>query len=471
MNTQLFQAVKDATEGQLELLGELDGGTGWMAYLARDAGGGALSVLVLEESPAAGDAQFELEVVRELDATLAVGRTRCPECRAEADGWPRYCEACGRDLSGVPEGAGGASAAELLDAVREAAAGTYEVLGAMRHGEGGGAVYFARLQGDGRIVGLTLEREAGDGLALVESWAFDEAALAEQGDGSTAASYAGEGFAPEGPAAPVFVGGGAPANEDGAEPEVPRAFFDSPADAPVIPPPRRRRRGRADRRLPLLAGAGVVGLALVAGLAYLLVHRPANADQVASTPGADGFTSDSVLHGGPPAPVDPGPPEPVPPAPPPPGPEPFTPPPPRPQPPAPPPPAPPPTPPPPVVEPVPVAPAADGEVIVGAVRQFAAAVGSRSVARIRQAYPGITDAEVRWWERLFAGLGPGAGLQATVTVDDAPAVDGDGSSVPFTLGLSYTDAAGRPVRQLLPFRAGLHRVAGGWRLDEVRLIG
>lgn len=466
MNTELFNDVRDATEGQFELLGELDGGPGWMAYLARETGRGALSVLVLEEASAAGGAQFDLEAVGELDATLAIGVTRCPACHAEADGWPRSCEACGRDLSGE----GGASTESLLDAVRESAAGSFEVLGAMRHREGGGAVYFARSLADGRIVGLRLERDSGDELELVQSWTPDEAALAGQSDPPTERPRDVRHPPPFSEDDPERGDGWAA--ETAGDPEPPRAFSEPVPPFPEAPPRRsgRRRRGDGDRRL-LLTGVAVAGLILVGTVAYAMAHRQADGrDAVNPVSDTSGQPTDSIDGDRPLAQVDssltPSPPidRPDPqPHPPQPRPEPD-----RPA------PQPVPTPPPvvpPPVEPEPAVAVADDEVVLGAVNRYVAAIESRSVARIRSAYPGISSSEVAWWEGFFGDVPRGGVLRATLTVDDPPAITGDASRMLFTVSLTYRDAAGRPVRQLLPLRAALRRVPGGWRLDQVRVIG
>ncbi|HEX2201662.1 MAG TPA: hypothetical protein VHG91_00115, partial [Longimicrobium sp.] len=197
MRTELYDAVREATAGEFDLLGELDGAAGWMAYLAREASGGALAVLVLEEAPAEAGGQFDLRVLRRLDAREPVGFTTCAACGVENEGWPRFCGACGRDLSGVaPDAAApGGSAAELLEAVRAAAEGEFEVLGAIPRAEGGGEVYFAREEATGRIVGLTLDREHGDDYALSATWAADDEALAHPATG-TAAYAAPEPWAP-----------------------------------------------------------------------------------------------------------------------------------------------------------------------------------------------------------------------------------------------------------------------------------
>jgi hypothetical protein len=458
VRTELYDAVKEATRGELDLLGELDGGPGWMAYLARSPAAGALCLLVLQETP--GE-EFDLEVVEVLDATLAVGRTTCLECGTAADGWPRYCEACGRDLSGVAAGgAAGASDGELLDAVRAAADGEYEVLGAMRHAEGGGAVYFARDAGTGALVGLTLEREADGELALAVSWTVDDEALREE-----------EASLPAG-AAPSAVPAWTPEPRVEAppvlRPEPVAAYVPSREAADPEPP-----RGRGDsRRVALYAAAGVLVVGAVAVLAFLLMSRPDGAAEgplpgvaveAAIQPSRPAGPAPSVsppsaadpAPAPPPAPADPVPPSypapevartPVP----------------R------------PAPPPPVEAPLPAPPApvarddgrTDAERIEAAIGGYAAAVQSRQIPRIRAAYPGITQAEVARWEELLIGVGTGNTLRVVYVLDDAPTVRGDEARVPFTLVLEF-----RGTRQLQPLRATLRRSGGGWRLEEVRLIG
>jgi hypothetical protein len=99
-------------------------------------------------------------VLRQLDATVPSAEGKCPTCGQSLRGWGRFCSQCGADLSGVAPGEGGASSDRLLEAVRQSAGSTYEVLGQMDRSEGGGVVYFARERDSGKIVALRLQKEA-----------------------------------------------------------------------------------------------------------------------------------------------------------------------------------------------------------------------------------------------------------------------------------------------------------------------
>lgn len=101
-----------------------------------------------------------------------MGRTACPSCGGGDEGWPRFCPGCGADLTGVPADAAVpvGSAEELLEEVRGATAGVYEVSDAMPHAEGGGGcLYFAREARTGRAVGLVLRYEGEGDLDLALS--------------------------------------------------------------------------------------------------------------------------------------------------------------------------------------------------------------------------------------------------------------------------------------------------------------
>ncbi len=157
-----LEAVQQLTEGEFEILGQMGRGANLsIVYLARDLGDQSLVALRLE--PGVGE-EYLLEIVEQLDESLPVVESSCSRCGAEARSWGRYCHQCGLDLAGTtPPGATErASRGELLQEVREAARGRYEVLGEMRRSQGGGAVYFARELATGKLVTLRLTREQGN---------------------------------------------------------------------------------------------------------------------------------------------------------------------------------------------------------------------------------------------------------------------------------------------------------------------
>ena len=156
---ELLRAVKNAAAAEFEILGEMGRGErGSVLYLARERASRKLVALKLR--PNAGE--YELSVLRELDASIADVGNSCPSCNADLVGPGRFCSRCGADLSATRPG--DASRTKLLEAVQSAAQGEYEVLGEMERSEGGGIVYFARELETGQLVALRLTREqASDG--------------------------------------------------------------------------------------------------------------------------------------------------------------------------------------------------------------------------------------------------------------------------------------------------------------------
>ena len=151
---ELLRAVKEAAAAEYEILGEMGRGErGSVVYLSRERASQKLVALKLR--PDGGE--FELSVLRVLDASVPAMGNKCPSCKVDLVGWGRFCSQCGKDLSGTRSGE--ASPEELLKAVQGAAEGEYEVLGEMERSEGGGVVYFARELKSGRLVALRLTRE------------------------------------------------------------------------------------------------------------------------------------------------------------------------------------------------------------------------------------------------------------------------------------------------------------------------
>jgi hypothetical protein len=104
--------------------------------------------------------EYGLELVRHLDNSMPAPDSKCFKCGASVTGWARFCSSCGSDLSGsAPASDDATERALMLEAVKEAVAGQYDVLGEMSRNEGGGAVYFARDPATNKIVALRLQRE------------------------------------------------------------------------------------------------------------------------------------------------------------------------------------------------------------------------------------------------------------------------------------------------------------------------
>lgn len=165
MYEDLFRTVQEATEDAYDVLGELGHDEQRIAYLARDLDTGGLVVLTLAFE---GD---EIEVIPRLGPGVPVIGSLCLGCGSPKEGWDDRCATCETRGYGAgaiaPDGGGEA----LLRSVRSAAAGTYDVLGALER-VGGAPVYFAREAGSGRLVGLALQQDPGEreGFALVLAW-------------------------------------------------------------------------------------------------------------------------------------------------------------------------------------------------------------------------------------------------------------------------------------------------------------
>jgi hypothetical protein len=188
-NAHLFVAVREASAGAFDVLGELGASAnGGLVYLARELSGDVLVVLKLEPEDDRG-MQYFLDVARELDASVPDVETRCPRCRAKLRRWARFCTQCGLDVSGeAPSSGEQASRTALREKVRAATEGQYEFLGDIPRSEGGGLVYFARDLTDGKIVALRLQRDMHKKLEVGVTRtlkAADEAgAVSDRGDAS-----------------------------------------------------------------------------------------------------------------------------------------------------------------------------------------------------------------------------------------------------------------------------------------------
>jgi TPR repeat protein len=252
---EFLQAVREAAEGEYEVLGEMGRGQrGAIVYLARDLSTTRLVALRLEQ----GDApdEFSLEVVKQLDSSIPAVESSCPRCGAPQRGWGRFCPQCGSDLSGLS--AELHSSEELLQAVKDASAGEFEVLGEMDRAEGGGRVYFARDVASGGLVALRLLKEKT--AAGAEEYALNKTRvlkpLAEELVGDAPAKPTPKVRPPSSPAVPA--------------PPAPRK-----APAPKRPAPRlRRRQGLAlpSRRTLTIVGF-VVGAVVVAAVLFALWDR------------------------------------------------------------------------------------------------------------------------------------------------------------------------------------------------------
>ena len=160
----LLGAVRKAAAGEYEVFGEITRGEdSSVVYLARDVADTRL--LVLKLTPGSGG-EYVLEVVKELDSSVAAPEGACPSCRSPLRQWGRYCTRCGSDLWGDPSFSGEWSRQELLQAVKEIARDRFEILGEVPRAEGGGFVYFGRDLTTGKVMALRLLKESADAFSL-----------------------------------------------------------------------------------------------------------------------------------------------------------------------------------------------------------------------------------------------------------------------------------------------------------------
>ena len=156
---QLQAQVRAAVAGTFDILGEM-GRTksGNVVYLARELSSGHLVAMKLSRGKA--DREFGLEVVRQLDETMPGLENQCPQCKAILADWGRFCTRCGADLGGAGVSPAASETIQLVDAVKQATAGVYEILGKMDRRDSKGAVFFARDLKRGKLVALRLQRDA-----------------------------------------------------------------------------------------------------------------------------------------------------------------------------------------------------------------------------------------------------------------------------------------------------------------------
>lgn len=169
---ELLRTVQEAASEYYHVYGELGRESAndvW--YLGKDRGTGRLVALRLRRSGTGPDGKpdYDLDVARELDASVSAGAGNCHACGHQLRRWARFCTNCGVDLAagGDNPSSPGARAA-LLEEVRAAAQGVYDVLGEMPWGGGGGVVYFAIEKASQRLVRLRLRQDT-EGFELGET--------------------------------------------------------------------------------------------------------------------------------------------------------------------------------------------------------------------------------------------------------------------------------------------------------------
>jgi tRNA A-37 threonylcarbamoyl transferase component Bud32 len=153
-------AIDALARGRFDVLGELGrDDTGNAVWLARGLADRSLVALRLDRG-GARPGEVQLEVSRELDASLPAGWTACPVCRKTIQ-WRRHCPGCGADLHGLEAMAvGGDSASHLVERLVTAAGARFEVLGSMQRAEADTPVVFGRTRTTGELVALSLRGNA-----------------------------------------------------------------------------------------------------------------------------------------------------------------------------------------------------------------------------------------------------------------------------------------------------------------------
>jgi hypothetical protein len=97
--------------------------------------------------------------------------------------------------------------------------------------------------------------------------------------------------------------------------------------------------------------------------------------------------------------------------------------------------------------------------------QYAAAVETRNVANIRQAYPGLLPEQAREWERFFSAVDE-IDVELQLTRLD---VHGETGEASLSGVYAFQDpGTRRPRRDSVNVVATLRRDARGWRIESLR---
>jgi hypothetical protein len=152
----LIREAEAALDRQVEFFGELGRSPdGTVALLGRDRSTGRM-VAVRIRAALGAPGTYQVDVLRQLDSSLPEIKSECPGCHSVLHSWSRFCPYCATDLSGVAVSQSRRTREELLELVRRACVGRYDVLGEMDRPEGGGLVYFGRDVQTGTLVAMRL---------------------------------------------------------------------------------------------------------------------------------------------------------------------------------------------------------------------------------------------------------------------------------------------------------------------------
>ena len=102
--------------------------------------------------------------------------------------------------------------------------------------------------------------------------------------------------------------------------------------------------------------------------------------------------------------------------------------------------------------------------IDGAIARYARAIESGTVERLKEAYPGLTDAQQKLWENTWARSSK---VKATVT-DVVTQVDKDEAAANFRLTVSFDYPDGQPGSMEQRLLAELKKTPSGWQINKIR---
>lgn len=155
---RLLAQVRSAAEGAYEVLGEIGRSkSGNVVYLAKELESSNLVAMKLSRVAGAAAEEFNLEVVDTLDQAVPGLESKCPDCGTVLPDWEQFCLRCGADLARTGFSGDVAARAQLLEGVRSATAGEYDVVGTMDRADGAGPVFFARDLKRDKLVALRLK--------------------------------------------------------------------------------------------------------------------------------------------------------------------------------------------------------------------------------------------------------------------------------------------------------------------------
>jgi len=141
---------------QYNLLAEFGRVDGQTVYLARDRATGEVAIARRRSDDPSGP----LTISHVLDATVPADGAVCSSCIGALRSWGRFCPSCGREVFGAqPTSGDSPSPEQLLDAVRHAAEGRFDILGSIPRADGGDTIYFAVDLSTADVVALRLNRE------------------------------------------------------------------------------------------------------------------------------------------------------------------------------------------------------------------------------------------------------------------------------------------------------------------------